>query len=383
MNTRLPLLDAFRRRGLVAGAAGLLGAAALAYGDVAPALAGYLAAWLFWLGLSLGALTLFCLSTIVTGGWLLVAQRVLLAAARTVVLCAVLFVPVAVGMGHLFPWMDAAPDAPAQPFLTPAFFLARALAYFALWTGSAWWMGHLSRQQDAGGGPALTARLRHAGTATLVAHTVALLFATTDWVLSLEPGWVSTTFGWLVGAGQMLAASALTIVLVAGLRRRPPLDALVRTRHLHDWGTFLFACTLLWAYLAFVQFLVVWSGDLPREVVWYLHRGAGAWRWLSVGVAAVGFAAPFGILLSRRARRSAAVLGGVAGAVLMAQAAHVLWLVAPSSPVFGWRGAAAWALALVGIGGLWMAFFGWTMARAPFVPLADPRLDALLEPREV
>lgn len=381
-------LRRIRRFSLVAAALGLLGTGLLAAFGVREALEGFLAAWLFWLGLSHGGLVLLSLSHVVTGEWALLAQRFLAAMARTTAWLAPLFLPLIVGMRWVFPWLDPVQIAQHEvlrhqhAYLNPLFFTARAVVYFAVWIGGAYGLTHLSLRQDATGDEAFTARLRRLAVVVLIAHIVALLFASTDWIVSLEPGWTTTTLGWLVLGSQTLAAAACAALGLLWLRKYEPLARVVRTKHLHDWGTVLFALVALWAYLAFMQFLIIWSGDLPEEVTWYVHRSTGGWRWVAALLAVFHFAAPFALLLSRRTKRTPRLLAGVAGGLLVVHAVYVLWLVVPSFPPVGPRTLLAWAAAFVGVGGVWGAGFTWNLGRFGLLPRHDPRLAGVTARRE-
>ncbi len=383
MNDAADLLIRLRRRGAVAAAVGLVATLALGALGPAAALRGYLPAALFWLGLGLGSLAMLCISHLVTGAWMLVAQRILAAGAQTILPMSLLMLPVVVGMGRVFPWAGAWTPADtsaiehAAGYLNGPFFAVRWAVYVAVWSAGAYALARASARQDADGRDR-TGRMRALAAATLIATTLLLLFASTDWIMSLDPGWTSTVFGWLVGVGQMLAASAAATLALVALRGVPPLRAVVRTAHLHDWGTWLFSLVIFWVYLSFTQLLVIWSGDLPSEITWYLDRSAGAWLWVGIAIAAFQFALPFALLLSRRTKRSPARLAAVAGVLLAVNAVYTLWLVLPSFPTTGAVEVLAWAAALVGLGGVWTATFARALLGSGLLPTHDARVDHAL-----
>jgi hypothetical protein len=133
---------------------------------------------------------------------------------------------------------------------------------------------------------------------------------------------------------------------------------------------------MLWAYVSFSQFLIVWSGNLPEEVPWYLSRLRGGWGAVGLALVVFHFALPFMVLLSRSAKRSGRMLGTVAALVLVMRFVDLLWLVLPAFS----KGKLAihWMdLALpLGMGGLWVALFLWHLGRRPLVPANDPSLTA-------
>ena len=136
----------------------------------------------------------------------------------------------------------------------------------------------------------------------------------------------------------------------------------------------MLAFVMLYAYFAFSQFLIIWSGNLPEETPWYLARLDGGWQYLAVVVLVLQFVLPFVILLSRNLKRNARRLAVVALVVLAARLLDLFWLVTPAfSPgsfAIHWMDVAA----VFGIGGLWLSFFVWQLRDQPLLPLRDPDL---------
>ena len=137
----------------------------------------------------------------------------------------------------------------------------------------------------------------------LLGYGLTITFASFDWLMSLEPHWFSTIYGVLILGGQGLSALALLIAVIVWLSRRPPLDRIVVPSHLHDLGNLLLAFVMLWAYFSFSQFLIIWSGNLPQEITWYMHRTQTSWRYVGTALIAFHFAVPFLLLLSRTVKR--------------------------------------------------------------------------------
>src|SRR5690242_3253440 len=121
--------------------------------------------------------------------------------------------------------------------------------------------------------------------------------------MSLEPRWFSTIYGAIIMGGQGLAALAFLLVVIVWLSRRPPLNAVVVPAHLHDLGNLFLAFTMLWAYFSFSQYLIIWAGNLPGEISWYLHREDTSWRFIGLALIVFHFAVPFVLLLSRTIKR--------------------------------------------------------------------------------
>ena len=143
----------------------------------------------------------------------------------------------------------------------------------------------------------------------------------------------------------------------------------------HALGKLLFAAVVLWAYLAFMQLLVAWMGDLPDEAAWYLPRLAGGWGLFGLAVLVGHFVLPFALLLGRAAKRAPRVLAATALLVLIAHAADLAWLILPAAPPglisgLAWRCGAA-LLAVAGAAG---ALAAWRARGVSQLPTGDPDL---------
>ncbi|MFQ5962462.1 MAG: hypothetical protein ACE5MG_13815, partial [Candidatus Methylomirabilales bacterium] len=159
---------------------------------------------------------------------------------------------------------------------------------------------------------------------------------------------------------------------------REPLSNVVSPAYLVDLGNLLLAFVMFWAYMAFSQYIVIWSGNLPEEIPWYLHRTTGGWQWIALFLIIFHFAMPFLLLLSRITKRNVQMLSAVAGAVIVMRLVDLFWLVVPAFHHTGvtihWMD----LVAPVGVGGIWMWFFIWQLKGRPLLPLHDPRLEGIV-----
>ena len=370
---------------LAVGGAGLAACALGAFLDPGTFFPSYLFGYLFWLGIALGSLAIVMLYHLVGGAWGFPIRRLLESAALTLPLLALLFVPLLFGLSELYAW--ARPAAVAadpllqhkQPYLNPPFFIVRAAIYFGIWIGLASFLSRWSLQQDATDDPALGQRLRYLSRFGLVAYMLTVTFASIDWVMSIEPDWYSTIYGLIYVAGQGLAGFSVAIISAALLKDRQPLAGVITPDTFGDLGGLLMTFVMFWAYVALSQFLLIWSGNLPEEVIWYEHRIHGGWNWIILFVIAFQFAGPFLLLLARQVKRTAWSLAALALAILLVHLADLFWLVVPPFRQAGisihWLDAAA----PIGIGGIWLAAFAWLLGRRPLLPLHDPRDTRLQE----
>jgi hypothetical protein len=338
----------------------------------------YLVAWLFWIGLTLGCLAIMMLHHLSGGGWGLMVRRILEAATRTLPTLALLFVPVLLGLGELYPWArpEAAGDELIQhkaAYLNPLAFTIRSLLYLAVWTLFAWMLGRLSLAQDRSPESGLLRRMRMIAAPGLALYCLLASFAGIDWLMSLDPHWYSSIFGVYFIVGHGVTAFAFVIVMALYLSRREPMIGVFKPRHFHDYGKLLLAFVMIWTYIAISQLLIIWSGHLPEEIGWYLERGRGGWRFVSVALALFHFLLPFLLLLSRDLKRNARLLSYVAVIVLGMRWVDLYWLAAPT---FGHGLAPHWldAATMVGVGGVWCAIFARQLQRRPLLPVGDPEL---------
>ena len=148
--------------------------------------------------------------------------------------------------------------------------------------------------------------------------------------------------------------------------------------HFHDFGKLLFAFTMVWAYLSFSQFLIIWSANLPEEIPWYQHRMSHGWEVIGIGLVVFHFAVPFAVLLSRRSKRNAALLAGMAIWLIAARYLDLFFMIGPEAYPqglgFHWLDLAA----PIGLGGIWVALFASNLKSRPLLPLRDAGLENAL-----
>jgi hypothetical protein len=311
-------------------------------------------------------------------------RRTFEAAARTLPWMAVFFLPIVFGLRDLYPWTDAAKvaqDAVLKEkvlYLNVPFFLFRAALCFVVWIGLALALTKWSADQDRTGDPALAARMRSTSAVGMVLYFATMTVAAVDWGMSLEPHWFSTMYGFLFVIGQGLMGLAIGIVTARKLSTEPPMSGVLKPGHFHDFGKLLFAFTMVWAYLSFSQFLIIWSANLPEEIPWYQHRMNHGWEIVGLALIVFHFAVPFIVLLSRRSKRNAALLAGMATWLIAARFLDLFFLIGleayPGGLGFHWLDLAA----PVGLGGIWVALFVSNLKSRPLLPLRDAGLESAL-----
>jgi hypothetical protein len=332
----------------------------------------YLFAWLFWCGLSLGSLVIVMMQFLTGGAWGMAIRRLSEAAFMALPVIALLFAPIFFGMHDLFPW--SRPNADQTPgwvhkhaYLNTPFFAVRTMCYFAAVVTMALLLRRWGTQQDEGDLLAVR-RLRALSGGGLVLYVLCMNFASTDWVMSLEPEWYSTIFVIIFMAGQFLSALALMTALLAFFSGHGSLPESPPAKVFHDLGKMLLAFVIFWIYVSFSQFLVIWSGNLPKEISWYSHRSSGGWQWVALVLVFSQFFIPFALLLSRGAKRQKFRLATIALLIVVASVVSNFWLVVPSfHPT---RFSVHWMdlAELLALGGIWSFTFIFFLKRRPLLP---------------
>ena len=375
-----PEINRLRNPALLIGIVALTTCVIAAFSSPAQFFRSYLLGFVFWIGLSLGCMAILMLQHLTGGDWGMVIRRPLESATRTLPLLAVLFLPVLFGMHRLYGWTEPGQITPEKAaYLNVRFFVIRAVIYFVVWLGLAYLLNKWSREQDRTSDPRLSVRLQLLSGPGLGLYVLTASFAGIDWIMSLEPRWYSTVFGLIVVGGQALSAIALIIAVLAWLSRREPMASVLLPRHFHDLGKLLLTFVMLWAYFAFSQLLVTWSGNLPEEIPWYLRRWSGAWGGIGVALILFHFALPFALLLSRDLKRSARALGILAVLIIFMRWVDLFWLTAPEFSAGSFQIHWMDLVAPIGLGGIWFAFFIWQLQSRPLLPIGDAQSAEALQ----
>ncbi|MCG8457519.1 MAG: hypothetical protein MI919_14690 [Holophagales bacterium] len=388
--------------------AGLVGLAATAFGyfhySDAPSVffRSYLVAWVYWLGIALGLLML-CMLTHVSGGrWGIMMHRVQTRSGLTLPLIGALGLPILFlgGMEALYPWSRpevVASDALVQvktgylklwmgfegtnpewmASLVPGF-IPRYFLYFLLWTFWAWKLDTLGRKHDETGDESYKISAQRWSAGGLVLFILLLTFASIDWLMSTDPHWFSSLYGPQLLIWQGLSALCFSVPLLIFLGHRRPLDQIILKKHYHDYGKLMLALTMVWGYFSVSQWLIIWSGNLPEEVVWYLHRNTHGWKLYTIAVVVGAFFLPFLILLSQDIKFRPKTLLKVALLILFVRWFDYNWQVGPNVHPDGVDLVLFDIAPFLFIGGIWTWFFLGQLKDRALVPIHEREIKEAL-----
>jgi hypothetical protein len=345
----------------------------------------YLWSYLFVLALALGPLAWLMLQYLTGGAWGMVIRRTCEAALRTMPLVALMFLPIVIGIRNLYDWSHADKVAASlvlqhkHPYLNVPFFLLRAAFYFGGWLFLSWYYNRVSYREDTEGHDAVHGSMSALAGPGIIFWGFTTTFMSIDWILSIHPEWFSTMFGLLFIAGEGLTGMAFLITVMVLLSRRRPMSQVLTPAHLHDLGKLLLAMVMVWAYFSFSQFLIIWAGNLPEEIPWYLWRINGGWGIVAMALVVGHFALPFALLLSRDLKRNFKLLASIAVFILCMRLVDLYWVVAPEfrKQSFG----VSWMDFTIPLGliGIWLAYFLTQLEKRPLMPVNNPHLEEALQ----
>lgn len=337
----------------------------------------WLPAFIFWFDITAGAVGILCLQYVTGGEWGVLIRRPLGAAARTIPLFILFWIPIALGLAHVYVWAN--PEIVAQDhllqlkqqWLNPTGWIIRSLVYFALWTLWAWRLRYLSLDFAKTRSPFTELSRRKWSAAGLMMIVLTLTFTGVDWVMSLEPKWYSSMFGiaFLVGAG--LSAYAFVTLFLCLLSGTKAMEDILKPGHFRDLGNLMLAFTMLWAYTNFSQFLLIWYGNLKEETPYYLKRMHGAWGVMAAVLVIFHFFLPFFMLLMRSIKDRPKTIMIVTVIILLMRFVDIYWLVAPAH--YGHDFYFSWItlFAFLGIGGVWLFAFIQQLKGQTIIPIHE------------
>jgi hypothetical protein len=337
----------------------------------------YLPAYVFFLGLALGSLALTLIYHLTGGAWGFLLRRILEAAMGTLPLLAILFLPIAWGIAHLYRWAQpaaVAADAQLQHqqfYLSAKWFWLRAAGYFVVWLTMAWLLRRWSAAEEREASRRWAAKSLHVAGVGAVLYGVTIHFAAIDWLMSLETVFHSTIWGPMVALGQLVSALAVAIIVLTRLRHEPAVAEVLSGEVLGDLASLLLTLLIVWTYLAWFQYMLVWIANLPVDVIWYVARRRPMWQAVAWVIAIFGFAIPFFLLLFRKVKRHPARLAATAALIACMQLVVAYYEVLPTFPADRLADHLLDFLTPLAIGGLWLSYFLRQLAARPLLAAHD------------
>lgn len=349
-------------------------------------LGSYLLSYLFWFSLCIGCFGFAMLHHVLRARWSFVLLRLFEAGGGPVCLLfmGILLLPVLLQLRHVYPWAgpNVSSDLVGKGFYlnTPDFWI-RSAFYFVCWILVSWVLRRSTRKDDQDSFPSREGFRTNLSSPALVGFFITVSFASFDWAMSLEPHYASTIYGLLFIIGSAIGALAVCVAVYCRTQNAPSYQQVDQTGLTQDMGNILLTCSLLWAYFAYSQYIIVWSGNIGDETPYYLDRGGPVWGPMVVILLFAQFFIPFILLLSPPVKRYPALLAWVAALMLVGHFIDIVWTIGPA--VYGYAASAQMALsaflALVGIGGVWAGTFSLQFAASRALPNYKPAAERRLQ----
>lgn len=391
--------------------------------DLAQFFSSYLVGYTFWLSLPIGSLLLLCVQYLSGGRWGINIRRILEANTRTLPLFMLLFIPIGVSFffkgdfsdgktpletgKSIYWWANLAslPEVPhgewenlpdsndwvrfaresGQPmqaveetshkmhdYLNPPFAIARAAGVFAIWGIMIFFLNHWGQKFEDTGDMKYRHRLKNYAGLYVIIFALVTTVAATDWIMSLEPTWYSTMFPVIFATNSFLTTWAFALVVFLALQKHNYMPHKHTKQDQLNLGSFMLAFTLFWSYTNFSQFMLIWAGNLPEEIPYYLRRSREGWEWMGYALVIFHFACPFILLLYRAIKEDAKRISRVAIGLLVICAIDVIWWIEPARSHDGQF--VFWIMdigAILGVGGLTGWMFVHQLSRKPLMPIHE------------
>jgi len=374
----------------------------------------YLLGYMTCFGFAGGGLVLLMLQYVSGGKWGLLLRRPLEAMTRTLPLVALMSVPILFWMKHLYQWARyTTPEAAMKAvenhetsleqaltmnakraMLSPAAMIVQTVVIFGILILLSTLLNRWSLQRDAD--PAKGTEISYERWRTkfenlsgigILIYVILLTDASILWIMSLDVTWYSSIWGFQFLVGQGFAVLALSILTVVRLSQVEPMKTMLRTTEQHDLGKLAFAFVMLNIYLSFAEFLIIWSGNVPDEIPWYLNRIHGGWWYICSADFCCHWLIPFCLLLSRDLKRSKKRMTALCIFMIFARLLDMFWLIEPNFPnaagnlhLSGNLGLLAYLTVPVAVLAFWGAYYLTQLNARPLVAVNDPHLEEMLEP---
>lgn len=344
----------------------------------------YLTSFSFFSSIALAALFFVMLQHLTRSHWSVVLRRIPESISANIWIWGLFIIPVLLGIHSLYHWShaDAIAHDPVlqhkEPFLNSTFFVIRQIIYFAIWGFLGWRMHNKSVEMDKTGDWGLQTLLRRTSGPGIFIFTITLAFASFDWLMSLDPHWYSTMFGVYFFAMAFQSMFAVLVLAVIFLWSKGLLKNTLQKSHLYDLSVQMFGFTIFYAYIAFSQFLLIFYANIPEETVWFLERFNGGYEYLAYFYLFGRFVIPFVVLLPKKAKSNPAIVGSIAGLILLSHLVELYWIVMPVLDHHGLHFNWMLITSFIGLGGIFTGLFFHTFSKEQMIPVNDPKIEESL-----
>jgi hypothetical protein len=406
-----PFVNAWKARALMIAVLFTVTAVVLAFldGSVDHVYRAWVVGLVLNFGFCCGGLLLLMLQYVTGGKWGLLLRRPLEAMSRTLPLIILYWIALGFMLKRLYMWANpqmALDNFNAKlitseqlqsiqhaiewkrPMLNIGTYWIVGLICFAIWGFYTWRLNTLSLQREKdtlANTPFWIKKFENVSGFGMVVYSLTMTAMVIYWVMSMDVTWYSSVYGLLFLVGQAYQVMALALMTSMALSKAEPFKTILRGTEQYDLGKFTFAFVMLNMYLAFAQFLIIWSGNLPEEIPWYMDRLNGHWGIICTLDFLFHWLVPFSLLLSKDIKRNKKRLIRVCQWMIFAKFFDLFWLVEPNfkdaarNLHFSW-GILEYVAVPVAMTAVWVAYYCTNLQSRPLVQTNDPHLAEILEP---
>ena len=339
----------------------------------------YVAAFFFFM-ISLGTLAFYAIQRAAQAGWSPLLFRVMegitgyLLPGGIIVL--VILLLSALHFNHLFIWMD--PEVVEHDkiikaksgYLNVPFFLARGVFYLAGWSLYRYFSRKFSIAQDNSSDISNHVKNFKLSAGFLAFFIVTESMMSWDWIMSIDPHWFSTLFGWYVFASMVVSAITVIAIMIIFLKSLGYLEK-VNHNHLHDLAKFMFGFSVFWAYLWFSQFMLIWYANIPEEVTYFITR-LEDYQIPFFGMLVMNFILPFLILINSDFKRLNWIIVTAGIIILIGHYMDVFNMIMPSAVGDQWSFGIPELGSVMFFAGLFIYIVFDSLTKAPLEATGDP-----------
>jgi len=336
----------------------------------------YVAAFFFMM-IALGVLAFYAIQYASQAGWSPVLYRVMEAITYYLLPGALIVLLIAIiGDKHIFIWMD--PEVVAHDeiiqgkssWLNKPWFIIRALIFIGGWSLYRYFSRKFSLAQDNDSGNKYFKLNFRISAAFLVFFIYTESMMSWDWIMSVDPHWFSTLFGWYLLASMLVSGITVIALITIYLKSKGHLDV-VNDSHLHDLAKFMFGFSVFWTYLWFSQFMLIWYANIPEEVTYYITR-IEDYTIPFFGMIIMNFIFPFLVLINSDYKRIPwfIVMAGIV--ILVGHYVDVFNMIMPATVVDRWYFGLPEISALALFSGLFLLIVFYSLSKAPLLVKGNP-----------
>ncbi len=337
-----------------------------------------------FLSLAAGALFWMALQAITQSGWSAAFVRVPQSMVSYLMVAGILWILLFFGLPELFHWVKEGAHDPVimhkSPYLNVPFLIGRTVVFFAFWIYIVYRIRKLSVLEDSVGGLDSFNKIEFLSKVFIFIFGISFIFFGVDWIMSLDAHWFSTLFSVKLFVSAFFHGSALVALIVLVLNKLGYFPFLNK-EHRHDFSKYMFMLSIMWGYMWFMQYFLIWYGNLPEETIYYKMRREEGFQAIFLAEIFVNWAFPFLFLMWNRIAKNANALILTAVVLLIGQYIEMFNAVVPETmhhPAFGLMEIGTY----IGFAGLFLYVVVTALAKHPLVAKNHPYLVESLHDEE-